>query len=56
MLRRYLLKVTHNDCVRDHQQVTFVTLSGFWLLSKHEPPPTPVLNGQYQAGWNTNQN
>ena len=44
MPRSYLSKLTHNDCVRDHQQVTFVMLSVFWLLSKHQLLPPPVFN------------
>ena len=40
--------------LRDCQQITFIMLNRFCLLSK---TPTPlVLNGQYQDGWNTNQN
>ena len=40
--------------LRDCRQITFVMLNRFCLSSK--TPHTPVLNGQYQDGWNTNQN
>ena len=30
-------------------------LNRFGLLGKKKNPPHPVLNGQYQAGWNANQ-
>ena len=40
--------------LRDCQQITFAMLNRFCLLSK--TPTPPVLNGQYQDGWNTNQN
>ena len=43
--------------LRDGRQISFVTLHGFWRLSKNPlmPIPFPVLKGQYQAGWNANQ-
>ena len=41
-------------CIRDCQQITFIMLNRFCLLSKKNPPP--VLNRQYQSGYNTNQN
>ena len=43
--------------LRDRRQISFVTLNGFWWLSKGPliPTPFPVLKGQYQAGWNANQ-
>ena len=41
----------------DHRQITFLTLNGFCPLRVSPPPhPPPLPNGQYQAGWNTNQN
>ena len=46
-------------CIRDHQQITFVTFNEFWLLSKPHPPTvTPVLltYSQYQVGWNAKLN
>ena len=43
-------------CKRDCRQLTFVMLNGFCLLSKNRIIPTPVINGQYQNGQNTNQN
>ena len=47
--RTYFLQV-----LRDCRQITFVTLNGFWPLSKKT---TPLFqNGQYQDGQNTNQN
>ena len=36
------------------QQITFIMLNRFCLLSK--PPPPLFLNRQNQDGWNTNQN
>ena len=39
---------------RDCRQITFITLNRFCPLSKKNHPP--LLNGQYQDGWNTNQN
>ena len=39
-------KVTH---------ITFFTVNRFLFVIGISPPPS-VLNGQYQAGWNTNQN
>ena len=43
--------------LRNRRQMYFVTLNGFWPLSKNPLMPTlfPVLEGQYQAGWNANQ-
>ena len=49
------IKYTLRDC----QQIAFTTLNRFCPLSKppYPPPPyPPVLNGQYQDVWNTNQN
>ena len=40
----------------DYQQITFVMLNRFFLLSKTPPPQLTVLNIHDQAGWNTNQN
>ena len=43
--------------LRDHRQITFFTFNGFCPLNKKNPTsPKPVLKGQYQDGWNTNQN
>ena len=42
-----------NNQLRDCQQITFIMLNRFCLLSRNPHPP--VLNGQYQDGWNTNQ-
>ena len=39
----------------DRQQITFVMHNRFWLLSKNLLTPPPILNRQYQAGWNANQ-
>ena len=44
------IKYTLRDC----QQIAFTTLNRFCPLSK--PPYPPVLTGQYQDVWNTNQN
>ena len=43
-------------CIRDHQQITFVTLNGFCLLKPHPPPPPLFFNDQYQVGWNAKLN
>ena len=49
------------NMVRDHRQVTFVTLNRFCPLSNslsHPSPPTftpTVAEGKYQGGLNTNQ-
>ena len=41
----------------DCRQITFVThLTDFVRLATPPSPKSPVLNGQYQDGWNTNQN
>ena len=45
---------TAATCIRDPQQIAFVMLKGFYLLS-NVPPPSFVLNKQYQDSWNTNQ-
>ena len=59
----YLLLISNNAwaifSLRDHQQITFVTLNRFCPLSKpppFPPPQTPVPNGQNQNGWNPKQN
>ena len=52
----YISAVTSHDAFRDCQQITFVMLNGFCLLSNPLPPNPPLLNGQSQDGWNTNQN
>ena len=46
----------HLTILGDHREITFVMLNRFCLLSNHPTPPTPILNGQYQDGQNTNQN
>ena len=45
--------------LRDCLQITFVTLNGLCPLSKKNPhpfPPPPVLNGQYQNGYQPKSN
>ena len=45
------------SCFRDCQQITFITLNNSRFCPLSNPPPLPpVLNGQNQDGWNTNQN
>ena len=48
------------NLVRDFQQITFITLNRFCLLSKPLPTPPPtyplVISRQHQAGWNAKQN
>ena len=46
-----LINVFYMHMVKDHRQITFVTLNGFSPLSKNLQPPVP--NGQYQGGCNT---
>ena len=42
-----------NKSLRDHQQITSVTLNTFCLSSK-SPPHSPVLNKrQHKTGWNS---
>ena len=38
--------------------ITYVAITTFAMLDRFclLPKPPPVLNEQYQAGWNTNQN
>ena len=56
----YLLMLLNNYqltkilLVRDHWQITFITLNRFCPLIKK--PHLPVPNGKYPAGWSTNQN
>ena len=45
--------VVTTHCFRDCRQITSVTLNRFCPLSNS---PAPVLNGQYQNGYNTNLN
>ena len=40
--------------LRDREQITFITLNEFCPL--RNLPHLPVLNGQYEVGWNTKQN
>ena len=55
--RKTLNSSESSQLLIDPRQVTFVTLNGFWPLSKK--PLTllspHVRNEQYQAGWNANQ-
>ena len=55
--RVHTWETSQKEAIRDHRQITLVTLNGFCLLSKPPPPtPTHVLNGNYQVGWNTKLN
>ena len=40
---------------RDRRQIIFVTLNRFCTLN-NPPPPSPVLNGQYQTGYQSKLN
>ena len=54
-LRQTLNSSESSQPLRNPQQITFVTLKGFRVLSQNPLTLLPVFNRQYQAGWNGNQ-
>ena len=42
--------------LKDHREITFVTLNGFCPLSKKKKQPPPVPKEKYQDGGSTDQN